>query len=135
MKIYITLIALVASFYVYPCPITITNDIDQTVIVVDPRGPQAIFLAKQESSIIDPTIPNLVMRYILNEKLDIYFTMKDQPNVFYKKYRLTEKYCTDDLKENQLTISQILQFVQKPTDRFKVQEFQIPEKTSDHGNH
>lgn len=135
VKTLIIFIAVVTTHIANACPMTITNDLDETIIIVDPRGSQAILLSKQGTEMIDPTIPNPMMRYILNEKLDLYFTKEDQPNVFYKKYRLTEKYCTDDPKDNQLTVSQILQFLQKPTDRFKVEELQIVEKSSHDHKH
>jgi len=75
------------------------------------------------------------MKYFQNEKQDLYFSDKPQLNSFYKKYRLIEKYCVDDPNESVITLSQIINFVQNPTDRFKVEEFHPVEKTHDHSHH
>ncbi len=135
MKFLVMMAATLMPFFLYPCPITITNDGDQTVLIVDPKGTQAIFLMQNKSAVIDPTITRPFMRYFTDETLDIYFPTGAQPEKFYKKYRLTEKYCTDDEKENQLTTTQILQFEGNPTDRFKLEKIQVAETKHDHAHH
>lgn len=125
---------LLLSFKVCACPITITNDMDQKIVIVDPRGMTAISLDPKETGVIDPTITHLVMKHLQSEKLDFYFPKKPQSNSFYKKYRLTEKYCVDNPNESVLTLSQIVNFVQNPNDRFKVEEFHLVEKTHDHSH-
>ena len=131
MRIFLMVLLLLTSLKIYSCPITITNDTDQRIIIVDPRGREALLLDQNKTGVIDPTIFPPLLRYILNEKLDFYYRDRDH---FYKKYRLTEKYCTDDPKESELTISQIINFVQKPTDRFKVKEFSSTKRDHIH-NH
>jgi len=123
MKIGVLLAGLLLTLEAYTCPITITNDTDQKIIITDPRGSEAIFLDQSETGVIDPTITHTLIKYLQNEKLDFYYPNQAQPNSYYKKYRLTEKYCVDDPKESELTVSQIIKFVQTPSDRFKVEEF------------
>jgi len=135
MKFLLVLGAILVSFSLYSCPITISNNDNQTVLIVDPKGEQAILLPPNQAGVIDPTITNPLKRLWSDETLDIYYTKNEKPYEFYKKYRLTEKYCTDNEAENQLTIKQILQFEKTPTDRFKVEQFQITEKKHDQGHH
>ena len=116
----------------YSCPLTITNDTDHLVLIVDPKGPEAVLIPEKTTVTIDPTITNFVMKYISNEKLDIYYTVEGSSNLFYKKYRLTEKYCTDNVEDNKLTLSQILEFVDHPTKRFQMKEIQKTEKPMEH---
>jgi len=132
MKFLLVLGTILASFSLYPCPLTISNDDDRTVLIVDPKGLQAILLSQNQTGVIDPTITNPLMRLLTDETLDIYYAMNEKPYKFYKRYRFTEKYCTDDEKENQLTIKQIIQFEKNPTDRFKVKEFQMVEEDHEH---
>ncbi|KKK88434.1 MAG: hypothetical protein KR126chlam4_00760 [Candidatus Anoxychlamydiales bacterium] len=132
MKIFFALIVLAIPFYTYPCPLTITNDTDHTVLLIDPNGPEAVLIPTKKSMIIDPTLTHPLMKYISNEQLDIYYTEESSPNLFYKRYRLTEKYCSDDPEKNKLTLSQILQFVDQPTKRFKVKKIQKTEKSIEH---
>lgn len=135
MKILLVLSAILISFSLYPCPITISNNDDQTVLIVDPKGAQAILLSPNQDGVIDPTITHPLKRLWSDEILDIYYAKNEKPYKFYKRYRLTEKYCTDNEDENKLTIKQILQFEKKPTDRFKVKQFQITEKKHEQGHH
>lgn len=134
MKKFSLFLGLLLASKICACPITITNDMKQQVIVVDPRGSEAIFLDQNKTEVIDPTITHPMMKYFQNEKLDFYFPNKSQSNSFYKKYRLTEKYCVDDPKKSMLTLSQIINFVEIPTDRFKVEEFHPIEKIHDHSH-
>ena len=105
-------LTLLLTFKAHACPITIFNDTDQQIIVIDPRGSESLYLEPNASAIIDPTVSNPVMRYFLNEKLEFYFPVKAHPNTFYKKYRLREKFCDDAPTE--LTLSQIINFAQNP---------------------
>jgi len=41
MKFLLVLGVILASFSLYSCPITISNNDDQTVLIVDPKGMQA----------------------------------------------------------------------------------------------
>ncbi|NGX27092.1 MAG: hypothetical protein K940chlam6_01019 [Chlamydiae bacterium] len=133
MRFLLVLGAILAPFSLHPCPITISNDDDRTVLIVDPKGLQAILLLPDQTGVIDPTIYSL-MRYLSDEILDIYYADNEKPYKFYKNYRLTEKYCTDDEKENQLTIKQILQFEKNPTDRFRLKKFQMIEEEQNHAH-
>lgn len=135
MKFLMMVATILMPFFLYSCPITILNNGDQTVLIVDPKGTQAIFLVQNKSAVIDPTITHLFMKYFTDETLDIYFPSGAQPEKFYKRYRLTEKYCTDNEEENQLTITQILQFEENPTDRFKLKKIQMVEGKHDPGHH
>ena len=119
----------------YSCPITITNDTDQKVIIIDPRGNEAIFLDLNRTGVIDPTITHTVKKYFQDETLDFYYPIQNHSSSFYKKYRLTEKYCVDDPKKSELTITQIINFVKNPTDRFKVEEFHLVKKLHNHEHH
>lgn len=96
---------------------------------------QAILLPPNQTGMIDPTITNPLKRLWSDETLDIYYIKNEKPHQFYKKYRLTEKYCTDTVDENQLTIKQILQFEKNPTDRFKLTQFEITEKKHENDHH
>jgi|GEM_PF-1616948 len=135
MKFLLVLGVILASFSLYSCPITISNNDDQTVLIVDPKGMQAILLPPNQTGMIDPTITNPLKRLWSDETLDIYYIKNEKPHQFYKKYRLTEKYCTDTVDENQLTIKQILQFEKNPTDRFKLTQFEITEKKHENDHH
>ncbi len=135
MKFLLVLGAILASFSLHSCPITISNNDDQTVLIVDPKGTQAILLPPNQAGVIDPTITHPLNRLWSDETLDIYYAKNEKPYKFYKRHRLTEKYCTDNEDENQLTIKQILQFEKKPTDRFKVKQFQITEKKHEQDHH
>ncbi|MDN3506518.1 MAG: hypothetical protein P0S96_04745 [Simkaniaceae bacterium] len=135
MKRVVLFLGLFLTIKAYTCPITITNDTDQKIIITDPKGAEAIFLDRKETGVIDPTITHVIMKYFQNEKLDIYYPNPNHPNNYYKKYKLTEKYCVDDPKENELTISQINNFVQNPSDRFKVEEFQPLQKDHENEHH
>ncbi len=135
MKFIFMLAVILMPFSLYPCPITITNDLDQTVLIVDPKGTQALYLKQNASGVIDPTISPPFMRYILDEKLDIYYASDDMPQNFYKRYQLIEKYCTDNEEENQLTVQQILQFEKSPTDRFKLKKIEQVEDQHVHDHH
>ncbi|CCB87807.1 hypothetical protein [Simkania negevensis] len=136
MRIAILFVGLLLTLKAFACPITITNDTGQKIIIIDPRGAEAIFLDQNETGVIDPTIIHALMKYLQNEKLDFYYpNHTTHPNSYYKKYRLTEKYCVDDPKESELTVSQITNFIQNPSDRFKVEEFYPLQKIHDHGHH
>ncbi|NGX40015.1 MAG: hypothetical protein KR126chlam1_01355 [Chlamydiae bacterium] len=135
MKFLLVLGTVLASFSLYPCPITISNDDDQTILIVDPKGVEAILLSPNQTGMIDPTLTHPLMRFLSDETLDIYYAKNEKPYKFYKRYRLTEKYCTDNEDENQLTIKQILQFEKNPTDRFILKRFQITEKKHVHDHH
>jgi len=129
MKITTTLVLLLTAFKLYSGAITITNDTDHRIIVIDPRSSEALILAPNELAVIDPTITNLITRYFLLEKLDIYFPDRLHPKGFFKKYRVTESYHPSDFHESALTVSQIVNLVNNPSDRFKVREYQLIEKT------
>ena len=135
MRFLLVLGTVFASVSLYSCPITILNNDDQTVLIVDPKGMEAILLSPNQSGMIDPTLTHPLMKYLSDETLDIYYAKNDTPYKFYKKYQLTEKYCTDNVDENQLTITQILQFEKEPTDRFTLKQFQITEKKHEHNHH
>lgn len=135
MRLLLALGTMLASFSLYSCPITISNDEDQTVLIVDPKGVQALLLSPNQTGVIDPTLTHPLMRFFSDETLDFYYAKDEKPYEFYKKYRLTEKYCTDNEDENQLTIKQILKFEKNPTDRFKLKQFQITEKKHEQGHH
>ena len=132
---FLLMLGILASFSLYSCPLTISNDDDQTVLIVDPRGSQAILLLPSQTGVIDPTITHALKQFLFDEKLDIYYLDTEKPYKFYKKYSFTEKYCSDNEKENQLTIKQIIQYEKNPTDRFQVKKFQITEKDHEHDHH
>jgi len=135
MKFLLIVATVLMPFFLYPCPITIMNDGDRAVLIVDPAGTQAIFLQENESGVIDPTITHFFMKHLKDETLDIYYPSSEQPEKFYKRYKLTEKYCTDNENENQLTIKGILKFEETPTDRFKLEKVQVTEIKHDHAHH
>jgi len=54
---------------------------------------------------------------------------EDHSGVFYRRYQLVEKYCTAG--KTKLTLSDIVQFINKPTDRFTASVF----KPHEHGAH
>ena len=122
------LLLLILSKGIVACPFIITNDTDTVVLIVDPFNHQALYLTPDSTAEIDPSIPGW-QYYFYHEKLDIYVSRKDNPDLFYRRYQLVEKYCTTD--KTKLTLSTIIQFVNQPSDRFSVSEF-TPHKHSAH---
>ncbi len=108
----------------FACTFIITNNTDVEVLIVDPFNNQALKLDPTNTGEIDPSIHGW-QYYVYSEKLDIYAPKKDTSHAFYRKYQLTEKYCTDD--KTSLTLEDIIHFAEKPTDRFTVVTFSEPE--------
>ncbi len=112
----------------YGCPFIITNNSNHQVIIVDPYNKQTVHINSGEKREIDPSISGWHY-YFYREKLDIYIPRQDNPHLFYRHYQLQEKYCTKGKAE--LSFSQIVEFVRKPTERFEVFEF----KPHEHAAH
>ena len=110
------------------CPFIINNDTKTEIFIVDPANKQAVSIKPGNKAEIDPSIAGW-QYYFYSEKLDIYVPREDNPSLFYRRYQLTEKYCTAE--KTKLTLSDIAQFVSKPTDRFTTSEF----KPHEHGAH
>ncbi len=115
------------------CPMTIVNDSEDELVVVDPYNHQMLVLKKGKSGDIDPSIPGL-WYYFYSEKLDFYFPLEGKPGDLYRKYELVEKYCVDE--QTKLSFTDIEKLAAKPTDRFTVNQFTkpSPHKTHTH-NH
>ena len=108
------------------CPFMITNDSGSPIIITD-NDKQAVYIKPQETKTIDPTIQGWIAQYFFTEKLNFYIEYK--PGEFYFKYQLLEYYCVPDWKEkNQFTLSDIKKFIDNPTKRLKVNQFEKPEK-------
>ncbi len=112
------------------CPFTIYNDSDSQILVVDPNGKHAVCISPKESQTIDPTIKGFPWKYFYKERLNIYKEKDGNPNNFYIRYQLIEKYCAESIK---LSLNDIVQFIKKPTDRFDTFEFK-PQKHSAHAH-
>lgn len=111
------------------CPFTLTNNSKSVIMVVNPNGQQAVYIKPKQTKVIDPTIEHLLLRYFYYEKLDFY--VQAGPD-FYKKYRLTESYCTKNyLKDNALSLSDIAELAKKPTDRLRVEVYEKPRVPND----
>jgi len=116
----------------FACPFMITNDSDNPLIVTD-NDKQAVYIKPQETKTIDPTFHGWIAQYLFTEKLNFY--IEDNPGEFYLKYQLLEYYCVPDWKEkNQFTLSDIKKFIDNPTKRLKVTQFEKPKKEPSH-NH
>lgn len=102
------------------CPFIITNDSNSELIIVDPYNKQAVHINPGDKREIDPSISGW-QYYFYHEKLDIYVPQPDNPHLFYQRFQLVEKYCTKDKTE--LSLSNIREFINKPTDRFDTSEF------------
>jgi hypothetical protein len=113
------------------CPLAIKNDGKLTILAIDPHNKQAIRIIPGKSQIIDPTIHGW-QKYIRKEKLDVYYPQKPRSDIFYRKYQLTEKYCSEIADENKLRLSSIEKMADHPTDRFLVKTFKFNEKTLHH---
>jgi len=105
---------------IFACPFIINNDTETEILVVDPYNKQALYINPGNEAEIDPSIAGWHY-YFYHEKLDIYVPQKDNLDVFYRRYQLVEKYCTAE--KTKLTLSNIIQLVNKPTDRFTTSEF------------
>jgi len=107
------------------CPMTIKNDGTSQIVIVDPNGTQAIRLQPGSSQIIDPAITSFPQKYLkwlgYKEILNFYVENKDKPNTFYLKYQMTEHYCAES---ETFTLSDIIKFIDNPTDRFSVKQFE-----------
>ena len=111
----------------FACPFIINNDTNSVIIIVDPYNKQALYITPRNEAEIDPSIAGW-RYYFYHEKLDIYMPRQDNPNLFYRRYQLVEKYCTTD--KTQLSLSKIAQFLTKPPDRFDTFEFSAHEHTA-----
>ncbi len=112
------------------CPFMITNDSDHPIIITD-NDKQAVYIKPQETKTIDPTIHGWLAPYIFTEKLN--FFVQEGSGEFQLKYQLLEYYCVPDWKEkNQFTLSKILEFINNPTDRLKVKQFEKLERHEMH---
>ena len=111
----------------FACPFIISNDTNTEIIIVDPYNKQAVYITPRNEAEIDPSIAGW-QYYFYREKVDIYMPRQDNPNLFYRRYQLVEKYCTAD--KTQLSLSNIAQFINKPTDRFDTFEFSAHEHTA-----
>ena len=105
------------------CPFIINNDTKAEIIIVDPYNKQALHIGPGSEAEIDPSISGW-QYYFYHEKLDIYVPREDNRGTFYRRYQLVEKYCT--VETTKLTLTDIAQFVDKPTDRFTTYEFKPP---------
>jgi len=111
----------------FACPFIIKNDSSTAILVVDPYNKQALRITPDNEAEIDPSITGW-QYYFYHEKLDIYVARQDNPNLFYRRYQLVEKYCTAD--KTKLALSDIAQFINKPTDRFDTFEFTAHEHSA-----
>ncbi len=113
---------------IFTCPFIIYNDTGTKILIVDPYNKQALYINPGNDGEIDPSISGW-RYYFYHEKLDIYLPQKDNPITFYRRYQLVEKYCTAE--KSNLTLSNIIEFINRPTDRFTTTEFKLRE----HGPH
>ncbi len=104
----------------FTCPFVLNNDTKTAILVVDPHNKQAVYINPGHKAEIDPSIFGWKY-YFYHEKLDIYMTNQDNQHLFYRRYQLVEKYCTAG--KTNLSLSEIIQFIHTPTDRFNVFEF------------
>ncbi len=111
----------------FACPFIINNDTNTAIIIVDPYNKQALYMKPGNEAEIDPSVAGW-QYYFYHEKLDIYMPRQDNLNLFYRRYQLVEKYCTAD--KTQLSLSDITQFINKPTDRFDTFEFTAHEHSA-----
>ena len=113
---------------IFACPFIIYNDTKTEILIVDPFNKQALYINPGDEAEIDPSIPGW-QYYFYHEKLEIYVPQKDSPDLFYRRYQLVEKYCTAE--KTKLALSDIVQFINKPTNRFTTSEFN-PHKHDTH---
>ncbi len=106
------------------CPFIIKNDTNTKIVIVDPHNKQALYINPGNEAVIDPTVSGW-QYYFYHEKLDIYLPQKDNSDLFYRRYQLVEKYCTTE--KTKLTLRDIVQFIDKPTDRFTTSQFKLHE--------
>ena len=121
---YTLLFLLIFTKNILTCPFIIKNSGDHPVIIVDPYNKQATHINSGKETEINPSIPGW-RAYFYSEKLDIYVPRQDNPNSFYRRYQLVEKYCTSD--KTKLSLSDIAQFVNTPNDRFSVTQYNAHE--------
>ena len=114
--------ALLFSAISFACPFTLLNDSNSKVLAVDPFNHQAIELPVGKQAVIDISV-NGWQKYFRNENLDIYYPLSHNSSNYFRKYRLIEKYCTDDVSKYQFKISDIVKLVKTPTKQFSVQAF------------
>jgi len=105
---------------IFACPFVINNNTKTEILIVDPYNKQALYINPQNEAEIDPSISGW-QYYFYHEKLDIYVPQKNNSGLFYRRYQLVEKYCTAE--KTKLTLSDIVRFINKPTDRFTTSEF------------
>ncbi len=102
-------------------------------MVVDPHGNQAVYILPGTTQTIDPTLTHWLFKYFYNEKLHFYVKKKQQS--FYKKYQLTERYCTDDPEAERLAFTKLEELAKNPTDRLSVHIFEYKAKKHKHHTH
>lgn len=138
MKQLIFLPVLFYTSLIIACPFYITNDTDNPILVINPNGIQGVYIEPGKMKVIDPTISGKTWwkpwKYLRHEILNFYESSQEDPNNFILTYQMTEKYCLEDYKiTNQLTLSEIKEFIKKPTDRLSTKRIE-KQKTHNH-NH
>lgn len=118
------LLCLLTTHVIFSCPFIINNDTNTTILIVDSYNKQALCLNSGSTAEIDPSISGWYY-YFYHEKLDIYVPQEDNPDLFYRRYQLTEKYCVAE--KTKLTVSNIIQFTTLATDRLNTTEFKPPQ--------
>jgi len=131
MKYLLVCSFLLVGMNTYGCPFTITNDTEHEFFVTD-GNMHATYIGPQQMGTIDPTIKGSFIGFIphhwfFSEKLHIYQKRRNQ-NTFYKHFLLTEKYCSDDTKENTFTMRDIEQLPESFTKRFNVITYPMPKE-------
>jgi len=116
---------------IHGCPFTITNDTRHEMFITD-GNMHAIHVSPQQSGTINPVVTGKTLGIIPNswlskEELHIYRQLQD-PNTFYKHYKLSEKYCSDNPEENQFKISDIENLPDSFTKRFHVVTYPMPKE-------
>jgi len=104
----------------------VTNDTDKAIVLVADQS-ESIAIPAGQTKVFALKPHETFHKYCIKKHFDIYLEDKEsKQDIFYKKYTLVERSCSDDLKENTFTMTQIAQINPALKERFVIQSFEKP---------
>lgn len=119
------------------CPITIINDSNTQLFLMNETNGQAVRIAPHELNTIDTapkgffySIPYKIG--ISKEKITIYVETSPGSNEFKVNFQIKEKLCTDNDRKNTFKFSEISRQIQRATERFYITDYQVKKRVRGH---
>ena len=132
-KIVLSLIILLFATKSIGCPITIINDSNTQLFIVDRTNDKAVRIAPRELHTIDTSpqgfFSSLPFKVGLSkEKMFIYVETPSGSNTFALRFQTQEKFCTDNDQKNTFKFSEIAQQSKRALERFYIKDFKVVKK-------